>query len=234
MVKAKRSSHALTTAERIKAVAHKQMSDHGTAGLSLRSIAREIGVTAPAIYNYYPSINDLITALIVDAFNALAASMQEAMEAASGETVAPAIKAATQAYRAWALQNPIDFQLIYGNPIPGYVAPSELTAPLARKPFLHMFDLFLQGWRSGELKVPTEYAQVPPHIARHLREWRLQTDMDLPDVLVCLLASGWVRLHGLVMLELFQHTGPFIGDTEELFHYEMNAFMTRLGMKYGS
>ena len=69
------------TITQIKAVARQQMAEHGTAGLSLRGIAREMGITAPAIYNYFPRLDDLITALIVDAFTALADAM-EAAEAA--------------------------------------------------------------------------------------------------------------------------------------------------------
>ena len=130
---------------RIKAVAQQQMAEHGTAGLSLRGIAREMGITAPAIYNYFPRLDDLITALIVDAFTALADAIEAAESAVESEACGPKILASCLAYREWAIAHPVDFQLIYGNPIPGYVAPAEMTVPLARRPFDGLFRLFLRG-----------------------------------------------------------------------------------------
>ena len=115
------------TIAQIKAVARQQMAEHGTAGLSLRGIGREMGITAPAIYNYFPRLDDLITALIVDAFTALADAIEAAELAVQSETCGPKILASCLAYREWAITHPVDFQLIYGNPISGYVAPADIT-----------------------------------------------------------------------------------------------------------
>ena len=123
-----------TTIAQIKAVARQQMAEHGTAGLSLRGIAREMSITAPAIYNYFPRLEDLITALIVDAFTDLAEAMEAAEAAEESERPYHKILALCLAYREWAIGNPTVFQLIYGNPIPGYHAPEEVTIPLARRP----------------------------------------------------------------------------------------------------
>ena len=138
----------------IKTVARQQMAEHGTAGLSLRGIAREMGITAPAIYNYFPRLDDLITALIVDAFTALADAIQAAEVAEESEKCGPKIIASCLAYREWAIGHPVDFQLIYGNPIPGYIAPAEITVPLARRPFDGLFRLFFEAHRTGELVDP--------------------------------------------------------------------------------
>ena len=114
---------------RIKAVARQQMAEHGTAGLSLRGIAREMGITAPAIYNYFPRLDDLITALIVDAFTALADAIEAAESAVQSEACGPKILASCLAYREWAIAHPVDFQLIYGNPIPGYTRRRRSPSP---------------------------------------------------------------------------------------------------------
>jgi len=145
----------------IKAAARRQMAEHGTAGLSLRAIARELGITAPAIYNYFPRLEDLITALIVDAFTALADAIDAAESAVESESCGPKVVASCLAYREWAIAHPMDFQLIYGNPIPGYVAPAEVTVPLARRPFDGLFRLFLEAHQTDELMIPAEYAPVP-------------------------------------------------------------------------
>jgi AcrR family transcriptional regulator len=211
----------------IKAVARQQMARHGTAGLSLRGIAREMGVTAPAIYNYFPRLDDLITALIVDAFTDLADAIQAAEAAVESETSGPKILASCLAYRAWAVAHPVDFQLIYGNPIPGYVAPAEITVPLARRPFDGLYRLFLEGYRSGELSIPAAYASVPPGISAHFAA--SAPDGGFPDALLCLLMSGWARIHGMVMLELFEHIGPVVGDPAAFYRYEIEAFLQQLG-----
>jgi AcrR family transcriptional regulator len=215
--------------EQIKAAARAQMAQNGTAGISLRGIARELGVTAPAIYNYYPRLDDLITALIVDAFNALADAIEAAEATVESETCGPKILASCLAYREWAVAHPVDFQLIYGNPIPGYVAPAEITVPLARRPFDGLFRLFLQAYQTGELRIPPEYAPVPESIRAHVETWLPQADNAFPDALLCILMSGWARIHGMVMLELFEHLGPVVGDTAAFYRFELEAFMQRLG-----
>lgn len=217
-------------AQEIKNVARRQMSEFGTAGLSLRAIARELNITAPAIYNYYPRLDDLITALIVDAFSDLARAMELARENTALLTNRSKIEAMLFTYRRWAMENPVDFQLIYGNPIPGYEAPFDVTGPLARRPFLGLFELYARALREGEMTLPEEYQPVPKSISSYLVSWRTNSGIDLPDALVCLLMSGWSRIHGMVMLELFHHLQPVIGDAGALYEYEIEAFHQRLGM----
>lgn len=212
----------------IKAAARRQMAQHGTAGISLRGIARELGITAPAIYNYFPRLEDLLTALIVDAFNALADAIQAAETAVQSATCGPKILASCLAYREWAVAHPVDFQLIYGNPIPGYVAPAEVTVPLARRPFDGLFRLFLEAYQAGELVIPAEYDPIPASIRAHFADWLPKAGYDFPDALLCLLMSGWARIHGMVMLELFEHLGPVVGDTEAFFRHEVEAFWRQL------
>lgn len=230
MPRPNRSTLRLETAEEIKSIAREQMNIHGTAGLSLRAIARQMDVTAPAIYNYFPRLEDLITALIEDAFTDLADAMQPARASSSEKSLVSRIEAMLLAYRQWAVDHPIDFQLIYGNPIPGYEAPLEVTGPLARRPFLGLFELYAQALQAGEMVIPGEYLQVPESIKTQLVSWRGQTGIDLPDALTCLLMSGWARIHGLVMLELFHHLQPVVGDTEAFYRYEISAFHNRLGL----
>lgn len=218
------------TAGAIKQAARQQMAERGTSGLSLRGIARSLGITAPAIYNYFPRLDDLITALIVDAFTALADAIQAAEEAVQSDRCAPKILASCLAYRQWAVAHPVDFQLIYGNPIPGYAAPPEVTVPLARRPFDGLFRLFLQAYQSGELTIPQEYIAVPTTVAAHFAGWQAAAALTFPDPLLCLLMSGWARIHGMVMLELFEHVGPVVGDTAVFYRYEVEAFMRQLGM----
>ncbi len=214
----------------IKRVARQQMTAHGTAGLSLRGIARELGVTAPAIYNYFPRLEDLITALIVDTFAALAEAM-EAAEAASGtQGYGGRIMALCLAYRQWALDHPVDFQLIYGNPIPGYQAPEDLTIPLARRPFAGIFRCFIEARQAGGLTIPSEYEGVPPGMVESIAVWGRMSGLEMPPALLALVMSGWARIYGMVMLELFHHLQPLVGDVGVFYRYEIEAFLERLGL----
>jgi AcrR family transcriptional regulator len=217
--------------EAIKAAAHHQMAERGTAGLTLRGIARQLGVTAPAIYNYFPRLEDLITALIVDAFTDLGEAMQAADSAAPSAPPAERAMAQCLAYRCWAIEHPVDFQLIYGNPIPGYVAPAEITIPLARRPFLGLFTCFLEAHRAGELQIPQAYSTVPVATRQAVAEWKRLSGIEMPDALLTLLMSGWARIHGLVMLELFNHIQPLVGEGEAFYRYELEAFMRQLGLR---
>ena len=219
----------LTIAE-IKATARQQMAESGTAGVSLSAIARAMEMSAPALYRYFASRDDLVTALIVDAFNDLANAIQAAELAVEAKTGAQKIAASCLAYREWAVAHPVDFQLIYGNPIPGYVAPAEITVPPARRPFDGLIRHFVEAYRSGELIVPAQYTLVPPSISAHLAVCLPDAGHDLPESLLCLLMSTWARIHGMVMLEIFEHMGPVVGDCAAFYRYELGAFLQQLGL----
>lgn len=216
-------------AERIKAVARAQMREMGTSGLSLRAIARELDVTAPAIYNYFARLDDLITALIIDAYNALADAIEQAGAAIATDACGPRIYAMLLAYRRWALDHPAEFQLIYGNPIPGYVAPSEVTTPLARRPFIPIGILFGQAFERGEAHLPAKYAAIPPTIEAHIAGWTREAGFPLSPTLLYVLFAGWVLIHGLIILEVLHHTQPPVGDTEAFYIFEVRAFLTEFG-----
>jgi AcrR family transcriptional regulator len=216
---------------RIKAAAHGQMAQYGTAGLSLRGIARKLGITAPAIYNYFPRLDDLITALLVDTFTALAEAMEAAEAALASDRPYDKIMALCLAYRGWAAAHPVDFQLIYGNPIPGYYAPEELTIPLARRPFMGLFRSFIKAYEVGELTIPVEYQVVPPAMVEGIAAWKRLSGIEMPDALLALLMSGWSRIHGMVMLELFHHIQPLVGDGATFYRYEIDAYLERLGLR---
>jgi hypothetical protein len=141
------------------------------------------------------------------------------------------IEAMALAYREWAVAHPVDFQLIYGNPIPGYVAPAEITAPLALSAFLGMFRWYMSAYSAGQLRVPAEYAQPPKQIETILAQLRQDSGEPVPAEIVALLASSWARIHGLIMLELFEHLQPLVGDPAEFYAYEVRALLQRLGLR---
>jgi AcrR family transcriptional regulator len=216
--------------EQIKATARDQMTEKGTAGLSLRGIAREIGVTAPAIYNYFPTLDDLITTLITDAFRSIAAAMASAADAGDDGTAASRIFAAGIAYREWAVTNPIQFQLIYGNPIPNYSAPADITGPLARLPFEGLMRDFMRAYQSGELALPEQYIHLPDAVRADIQTYLEGIGFKMPEPLVYAIMSSWSHIHGIVMLELFDHITPILPHTGAFYRHEMAGFLRSLSM----
>src|ERR1700743_687804 len=116
----------------IKEEARRQLAATGADGLSLRAVAKELGMVSSALYRYYPSRDDLLTALIIDAYNALGAAAEHAL-AGPGSARERWI-AACHAIRDWARSNPQEYALVYGSPVPGYRAPEATIGPASRVP----------------------------------------------------------------------------------------------------
>ena len=229
MAEKRREKLRLATQTEIKDIARKLMAEHGTAGLGLRAIAREMDVTAPAIYRYFPSLDDLITELIIENFTALAAAMAEGEASAPKTDYAGRLMGMLMAYRRWALDHPIDFQLIYGNPIPGYVAPAERTMPAARRGFDVVVEILAGALAAGAIIPPPEYEALPETISAQLAGVNAHEGYDVPVVVLYLATVGWTRIHGIVMLELFDDIQPVLGDTEAFYRFEMHMLLKQLG-----
>lgn len=219
------------TRREIKDIARALMAQKGTAGLSLRAIARKIGMTAPALYHYFPSLDDLITALVVDAFTGHAAYVQGACDAAAnaGQSYAAQIFAGMLAYRAWALENSTDFQLIYGSPIPGYTAPEDVTTPAARS----MGDVFMAlvaaAVEAGEVVIPDAFGTPPPAVLDH---YRTKYGMDAAAArLFHVMNQMWSVMHGMVTLEVYNHLPPVVGDTDAFYEQALRSQLEVYGVK---
>src|SRR3972149_6830265 len=119
--------------EGIKETAWKQIAEFGPPALSLRAIARELKITAPAIYNYFPDRDALVTALIIDAFISFGDWQLEARDSVSPEDFVGRFRAIGIAYRNWAHTYPQRYQLIFGTPIPGYEAPLMEVLPFGAR-----------------------------------------------------------------------------------------------------
>jgi AcrR family transcriptional regulator len=213
------------TRRRIKDVACELIAEKGTAGLSLRAIARKMAMTAPALYHYFDSLDDLITALIVDAFTGQAAYIRQARDAAAeaGQSYGEQIFTAMLAYRQWAVEHVTDFQLIYGNPIPGYDAPADVTTPAAQL----IGDVFMETVSAGvEAKVvqlPENYTRIPPLVYKHYQT-KYGMDEEVARIFH-VLNQTWGLIHGMVSLEVHNHTTPVVGDTQTFYEQAVRAHL---------
>jgi AcrR family transcriptional regulator len=219
------------TVEEIKAVARAQMAAEGTAAVNLRAIAREMGMTAPALYRYFGSRDHLVTALVTDAYDALADAMEAAVAAVAAGRHADRVRAAFGAFRAWGLEHPTEFALIFGSPIPGYVAP-EATRPAGTRYTSLLARLLVEAHAAGALDPAAIDFRVPAELGRQLEDLQRRGFFPgAPVPVVALGLSAWTRLHGLVTLEVFGHLAPAVGDGAALFEQELESILVQSGLR---
>ena len=140
--------------EAIKETAWEQIAEFGAPALSLRAIARELKITAPAIYNYFPDRDALVTALIIDAYTSFGDSQIEARDALPSHDLVGRLKAIGLAYRNWAHTHPQRYQLIFGTPIPGYEAPMEKVFPSSTRSISALFSVVESVRAAGRAWTP--------------------------------------------------------------------------------
>lgn len=206
--------------ERIKDVAWQQMVDVGVAGLSLRAIARVLGVSAPSIYHYYADRDALVTALITDAYTSLGDAQIGARDTIPATDLHGRLRATGVAYRAWAVAMPQRYQLIFGTPIPGYVAPASVL-PVAGRSLSALVSVVAQIHQSGRLNggaLPTVMPVALPMFAL----WQQHAGAQEPEVLTVAILI-WGRVHGLVSLETTRSIPPFGADGIALYEYELDT-----------
>jgi AcrR family transcriptional regulator len=225
----------------IKEEARRQLVTSGADGLSLRAVARELGMVSSALYRYFSSRDDLLTALIIDAYDAIGAAVEEAVaavppagaprDAALGKSVHGRWLAACRAVRSWARAHPHEYALIYGSPVPGYRAPQATIGPAARVP-LALVGILRDAAASGLLAsaapktLPGPLAEQAAAVAAALAAADGDTGPAVPaDVLVrCVIA--WTQLFGMVSFELF---GQFVNSfepTDALFEHAIDQMAT--------
>jgi len=213
--------------EAIKETAWKQIAEFGAPTLSLRAIARELKITAPAIYNYFSRRDDLVTALIVDAYNSLADAQEAALVdiADAPHKHAAHLSSLGLAYREWAVTYPQRYQLIFGTPIPNYHAPEEVTLPAAARALVPLTQTIQDIFSAGSLRTE-RFAKMTPKLKSMLVTWqKFKGGSDLEVLYLAWVI--WSRVHGLVMLEITQQIPSFFDDPAELFRREINNILVQ-------
>jgi len=224
MVRPSKKQQVPNLQEAIKETAWKQIAETGAAALSLRSIARELGITAPAIYNYYSDRDALVTALIVDAYTSLGESQQAAIDVLPETDQKKRLHDLGIAYRDWAIKYPQRYLLIFGTPIPNYVAPVNVTMPAAACAIVPLRNTLQALYSNGQLKSDRQVAMTP-QLKSMLTVWKdFEGGVANVDVFY-LTAVFWSRVHGLVMLEIGNHVPPPISDPGELFRREIDNML---------
>ncbi|HLO33220.1 MAG TPA: TetR/AcrR family transcriptional regulator [Anaerolineales bacterium] len=220
----------LATRDEIISTAWKQMAETGAAGLSLRAIAREMEMTAPALYRYFEDRDSLVTALIIEAFTSFADALESARDACPAKDHAGRFRAISLAYRQWAISYPQRYMLIFGTPIAGYCMPEEASVASQRS-FLVLVSVIAQAYQARKIRLSPKYEQLTSGLeARY--ELLQQIGLTYPPVVQQLALASWSWIHGLTSLELYGYLPGFLGDQVESFvRFELDSFMKTLGFK---
>ena len=191
--------------------ARRHLATEGAAGLSLRAVARELGMASSAVYRYFPSRDDLLTALIVDAFDAIGAAAEQAEAAVPREDLRGRWRATCRATRTWALAHPHEYTLVYGSPVPGYAAPETTIAPASRVGVL-LCNVVADGVAAGAVDPapdgPAAGDVLSPGVAERL---------GLPPAVTPRIVTAWSSVYGAISFEVFGQTNGIVDDHEAHF-----------------
>jgi len=214
---APRTARAIARSELTSAIltsARAQVAEVGPAALSVRAVARDLGMASSAVYRYFPSRDELLTALLVLCYDELGERTELADAARPRDDFAGRWAALAHATRRWALEHPHDFALLFGSPVPGYAAPGTTVQPATRTTRLVVLLL-----RDIEEAGAAPAALGPVSAAEHesLAGLRQFADAPLSDDLVLRGLRAWSGLIGSLTLELFGHFANAIVDLDSYF-----------------
>lgn len=202
----------------ITAEGRRQLARDGAAGLSVRSIARELDMASSAIYRYVASRDELLTLLIVAGYDRLGAVLERTAVDRDGRAQ---WLARGEAVRTWAHANPHEYALLYGSPVPGYAAPQDTIDPATR-----VYAALAEPLRGSTLE-PTA---APAPLAADGAAITETLGLDLPPAAGLVLVQAWAGLFGLLSLELFGHTNNVITDHAAFFTHHLETLADTLGL----
>ena len=214
---ARERARAELTAEIVQS-ARAQLAQTGPADLSLRAVARDLGMASSAVYRYFESRDALLTRLIVDGYTALADSVDAALETA-GETGPQKWAAIAGAVRGWAKQNPHEFALLYGTPVPGYQAPADTIDPATRGA-TRTIRMVAELREASRQTVQVEVPEVLGGQFDNLAEF---AGVDRDDQAFVLGTMLWTALFGFIGFELFGTWNNAFEPADELFAAHVDA-----------
>ena len=193
----------------IKRLAWEQLRETGPSGLSLRAISREMGMTSSALYRYFENRDALLTALIIDAYNELADRLETADAAITEDLFHDRLVSIGTTLLSWGEENPHRFALVYGSPIPGYVAPPDTLDPGIR-PTLALGRV-LSAWATSRDADPPLATKVPTTLRKQLEHIARDLPVETSPALILWVISTWSELMGIAYSRFFNHFGPDAG-----------------------
>lgn len=208
--------------------ARHHLATSGAAGLSLRAVARDLGMVSSAIYRYFPSRDALLTALIIDGYNAVGEAVEQADAACRHADVTGRWRAVCHAVRGWALAHPHEYALLHGSPVPGYRAPQDTVQPAGRDAVV--FGRILADAHASGLLDPPDICPPPP--ASYSADARTVRQLipEVSDEVIVRAITAWTGLYGWVSFELFGQFNNTIEDRVTAFEQQVHCLTGLLGL----
>ncbi|UQX09910.1 TetR/AcrR family transcriptional regulator [Candidatus Mycobacterium methanotrophicum] len=213
--------------ERIEAqileLGRRHLVEHGAAGLSLRAIARDLGMVSSAVYRYVSSRDELLTLLLVDAYIDLADAVDRARDAAP-DVWSDDVIAIAHAARRWAIAHPARWALLYGSPVPGYHAPAERMIAAGTRVVSALFDAVAAGIATGDIMLTNRPAQQP--VSSDFERLRQEFAFPGDDPVIAKCFAVWAGVVGAISLEVFgQYGSDTLTDPEAVFDTQVRLLV---------
>ncbi|MGK8488276.1 TetR/AcrR family transcriptional regulator [Nocardia asiatica] len=210
-------------------IGREHLATEGAAALSLRAVARDLGVVSSAVYRYVRSRDELLTLLVVDGYHALGDAVDAALAEAVDDPI-DRLRCLGRTVRRWALAEPARYGLLFGTPVPGYNAPAAETVAPGTRVIATMLTLFARAHDAGRLEAPAGRPRLSPPLAGSLARIREEFQLDLPDWLAVRGVTFWVGLFGAVSADVFDMYGAdTFADRDELFELQLDGLLDMLG-----
>lgn len=213
--------------ERIEAqiieLGRRHLVEHGAAGLSLRAIARDLGMVSSAVYRYVSSRDELLTMLLIDAYSELADVVDRAREAIP-DMWSDDVVAIARATRSWAIAQPASWALLYGSPVPGYHAPAERTVGPGTRVIGALFDAVAAGIATGDIMLTNHPAPQP--ISSDFERIRHEFGFPGDDSVIAKCFAIWAGVVGAISLEVFgQYGADTLSDVQTVFDTQVRLLV---------
>jgi len=225
----RRQRMRLAAIAEVKAAARDLLTDGGPSRISLRAIARTMGLTPAAIYRYFPSLDALVASLRSDLFDEVREFLEAARDRTPGGDALARIGEMARAFRRWSIDHPAEFGLLFGPPWPGMDAERAQSGE-GQDPRFRFAATFLAEfaslWRQRPVNTPP-ICLIEERLGQHLGPYAAM-HRDIPLPVLFLLLSAWTRLYGLVAMEVFGHMDWAITDAGILFEMELHNFASQL------
>ena len=223
-------AHAQTL-EDITRIGRRHLATEGAAALSVRAVARDLGVVSSAIYRYVRSRDDLLTLLVVDGYDELGDEVDAAEGAVARDDFRGRFLAIGRAVRSWAQREPATYALLFGSPVPGYQAPAERTTG----PGTRVISALVRLWEEAHVAGAVHEADPAPRVSRVLKadvkRIRDEFGLTIPDDLALRGVLGWAALFGCVSFEVFgQYGADTFGAADELFEHQLRVLADTTGL----
>ncbi|MBH0779274.1 TetR/AcrR family transcriptional regulator [Nocardia bovistercoris] len=222
------------TMEDIVRIGRRHLATDGAAALSLRAVARELGVVSSAVYRYVRSRDELLTLLVVDGYTDLGDTVDAALAEAPDEP-AEQFRVLARTVLSWARAEPSRYGLLFGTPVPGYDAPAEQTTAPGTRVVIAMQRIFARAYERGLLTAPAGERSVSVPLTESFDAIRDFLGLEVPDWLMLRGVTVWPALFGTVGFDVFdQYGADTFADRDELFERQLDGLLAVVGFRPGS